>query len=252
MVTVDFSRLGLRTIPDRSELRILDIGCGQGRHVCEAVCNKNVLAVGADRNLDDLRVTGDKLRSQEEAGEVAGQWEITAADITTLPFRDNWFDIVICSEILEHVRDHETAIREATRVLRPDGDLVVSVPRYFPERVCWFLSKAYCNTPGGHIRIYRKKEIVSLIENAGAGKRHRHFAHALHTPYWWLKCLVGLRREDSAAVSLYKRFLEWDIMEHPRITRIFEKWLNPVLGKSVVFYFKKAARPSDQTSFLVL
>ena len=71
-----------------------------------------------------------------------------------------------------------------------------------------------------------------------------HHAHALHSPYWWLRCLVGPQRDDHKWVARYKRFLEWDIIEQPRSTRIADRLLSPVLGKSVVLYARKPAVPA--------
>jgi len=68
-----------------------------------------------------------------------------------------------------------------------------------------------------------------------------HHAHALHSPFWWLKCAVG----DGSAVRAYHKLLVWDITARPRLTRWAERGLNPVLGKSVVLYLRKpGSRPS--------
>jgi len=125
-------------------------------------------------------------------------------------------------------------------------DLVVSVPRCWPERICWSLSDEYYNANQGHVRIYKNKDLVSLFESNGAKKWAGHFAHSLHTPYWWLKCLVGPTRDDSSPVNLYNRFLTWDIMKKPWITRFIDYLLNPILGKSIVLYFRKM-KPSNFT-----
>ena len=69
----------------------------------------------------------------------------------------------------------------------------------------------------------------------------RHFAHALHSPYWWLKCLVGLDNGDRRIVRWYHEILVWDLLRQPRITRWTERLLNPFIGKSVVLYATKAA-----------
>ncbi|MBA4369929.1 MAG: SAM-dependent methyltransferase, partial [Desulfobacterium sp.] len=53
------------------------------------------------------------------------------------------------------------------------------------------------------------------------------------------KCFVGPTREDSVVVNLYKRFLTWDIMKKPLITRWIDRLLNPIVGKSLVLYFTK-------------
>jgi hypothetical protein len=116
---------------------------------------------------------------------------------------------------------------------------VVSVPRFWPERICWALSDEYFNANQGHIRIYKKKQLMQLIEKAGAKYRTAHHAHSIHSPYWWLKCFVGPTREDSVAVNLYKRFLTWDILSKPKLTKTLDRYLNPIMGKSLVLYFKK-------------
>jgi len=125
------------------------------------------------------------------------------------------------------------------RVLRPGRDLAVSVPRYWPERLCWAISEDYHREPGGHVRIWRKKELQDLLQDAGTNCRMVRYRHALHAPYWWLKCLVGHRNEHALAVRLYREFLEWDILAKPRPVAVLDRMLNPLIGKSIVFYQRK-------------
>jgi SAM-dependent methyltransferase len=235
MLTVDFDKL-----PLKAGTKILDIGCGSGRHTCAASRLDKVTVIGSDISFEEVSEARNRLVDQEDMGLQAGRmWAILASDITDLPFFDNFFDMVICSEVLEHIADQDKAVKEITRVLRPGGDLVVSVPRYLPERICWALSESYHQVPNGHVRIYKKKELIALLEGSGSRLWASHFAHSLHTPYWWLKCLVGPAREDSTLVNLYHRFLVWDMMKKPRLTRFLDRLLNPLLGKSIVYYLRK-------------
>ena len=235
MVTVEFDRLAVKP-----GFKILDIGCGSGRHTCAAYQCPNITVIGADLSFSDLTEAGDRLRLHDRLGEHGGGvWGLTVADVTGLPFKNAYFDLVICSEVLEHIAAHQIAIKEIIRVLKPGCNLVVSVPRYWPERICWALSQDYHQSRGGHVRIFKQKDLITDLESCGVQKWAVHFAHSLHSPFWWLKCLVGPNRNDSLPVNLYHRFLTWDIMKQPRSTRFLDNLLNPVLGKSLVVYLRK-------------
>ena len=122
---------------------------------------------------------------------------------------------------------------------RPGGTVALTVPRWLPEVICWKLSDAYHDVPGGHIRIYTDKELVSKAESAGLVLTGRDYAHGLHSPYWWLKCAVGPRNDEHPLVKAYHRLLVWDIVERPLVTRIADRALNAVIGKSLVVYARK-------------
>jgi len=235
MITMDFKRLGIA--PGN---RVLDIGCGEGRHTIRACRESGAVCIGADFGFDNLLTTRGKLEFHEELNDLSCRnWALSAMDITTLPFKDNSFDVVICSEVLEHIPDDEKAISELIRIVKPGKILAVSVPRAWPEWICWQLSDEYHNANMGHVRIYDKQEIIKKIRNKGPKFISCHYAHSIHSPYWWLKCLVGPTRTDSLAVNLYHRFLVWDLMKKPTLTTFIDRLLNPVLGKSLVLYFRK-------------
>jgi SAM-dependent methyltransferase len=236
MVTVDFSWVKL---PPGS--RVLDIGCGSGRHTAAAGLIPGTIVVGVDATVNELAAARCRLEFHERLGAYHGDWwSLCAGDCLHLPFGGGRFDLAICSEVLEHIPNHSQAVMEIARVLRPGGNAVVSVPRYGPERLCWALARDYALVKGGHIRIYSKQGLMALLKQAGLQPWAAHHAHSLHTPYWWLKCLMGPDHRDAGPVKIYHRFLTWDLMQRPRCMQFLERLLNPILGKSLVIYSKKA------------
>jgi len=183
----------------------------------------------------------DMVGAMAAAGEVpAGAGARTVrGDATRMPFPDGAFDRVIAAEVLEHIPDDWQALREIARVLRPGGQVAVTVPAWLPERICWRLSDDYHNVPGGHVRIYTRAEMETKLAQAGLRVGGHHHAHGLHSPYWWLKCAVGVRDDDHPLARAYHQLLVWDIMKRPATTRLAERALNPLIGKSIVIYADK-------------
>jgi SAM-dependent methyltransferase len=241
LLTVDFERLGLRPGD-----RVLDLGCGGGRHAFEAH-RRGAHVVALDRDGGDTKDAAAMLAAMRAGGEAPASALGTAVngDALALPFPDGAFDRVVAAEVLEHIPPDAAAVAELARVLRPGGTMAVTVPRWFPERVCWALADDYHApaVPGGHVRIYKRRQLAGRLRDAGLRPGGSHHAHALHSPYWWLKCGIGLDRASAWPVRAYHRFLVWDITRRPRATRLLERALNPVLGKSLVLY---AAKSSDQ------
>jgi SAM-dependent methyltransferase len=236
---VRYDRLGLQPGD-----RVLDLGCGFGRHAF-AAGRLGAHVVALDRADTELKEVRNTFGAMAVAGEVTDDAcaGTVQGDATALPFADAAFDRVIASEVLEHVIDDAHALGELARVLRPGGVLAVTVPASGPEKICWRLSDAY-HAPiveGGHVRIYGVVELTAKVRAAGLQPFARHRAHALHSPYWWLRCAVGPANDEHALVRAYRRFLEWDIVKSPRGVRIAERTLDPVLGKSLVVYAKKPA-----------
>jgi SAM-dependent methyltransferase len=235
VLTVDFGRFEVT-----DGLRVLDLGCGAGRHAFEAY-RRGGHVVAFDRSASDLGGVTAMFAAMaaEKEAPAAARAGAVRGDALKLPFADATFDRVIAAEILEHLPEDTAAIAEVARVLRPGGLAAVTVPRWLPERICWALSSAYHSVEGGHIRIYRASELRSLLTTAGLAYVGGHHAHALHSPYWWLRCLVGVHNDDHPATRAYHRMLVWDMMRRPWPTRIAEAALAPLIGKSVVLYLRK-------------
>ena len=220
--------------------RVLDLGCGGGRHAYAcARAGAQVVALDADASV--LGEVVGLLAAMDKSGELpaAAGFGALAADGARLPFAEAAFDVVLACEVLEHVADDAAVLAELARVVRPGGLVVVSVPRAGPETLNWALSAEYHEVEGGHVRIYRRRQLRARAGAAGLAPLASHHAHALHTPYWWLRCLVGVGRDDHRLVAAYHRLLVFDIVRRPALLRWLEAALDPLLGKSFVLYLRK-------------
>ena len=61
---------------------------------------------------------------------------------------------------------------------------------------------------GGHVRIFHEPDLRKSISDLGFAYRGKHYAHALHSPYWWLKCAVGVGNDKHPLVQAYHRLLQ--------------------------------------------
>ena len=221
---------------------VLDLGCGFGRHAYE-FARRGASIVALDAGAEEVAKVRATFGAMAEQGEIdidTTRIGTIQGDALHLPFADGTFDRVICSEVLEHIPDDEAAMAELSRVLAPGGTMAITVPRFGPELVNWALSEEYYDVPGGHVRLYRRSVLFDRLRSVGLEPYTTHHAHGLHSPYWWLKCAVGPTNNDHPAVKAYHKLLVWDIVKGPRTTKVAEKLLAPIMGKSFVVYLKKA------------
>jgi SAM-dependent methyltransferase len=235
VLTVDFAQF-----PVGPGDRVLDMGCGGGRHAF-SLYKRGADVVAFDMSFEDLvevqtMFTAIDLEGEAPAGSRASVVRGTAYQ---LPFEDSSFDRIIAAEIMEHLPEDELAMSELFRVLKPGGLIAVTVPRWLPEKINWVLSDDYHNVPGGHIRIYKGTELRAKLEKQGLVFQGQHHAHGLHSPYWWLKCAVGVKNDSHPLVKAYHQLLVWDMVKQPLATRLAEKLLQPLVGKSFIVYLRK-------------
>jgi SAM-dependent methyltransferase len=232
LLTVDLERLDIQ--PGH---RLLDAGCGEGRH-CFGSLARGAQVVGLDLDLDSIRLPSRRLRATGE--EVGRMGAMLQGDTFHLPFADESFDRIICSEVMEHVHDYKGAARELARVAKPGAKIAVTIPTATSEHLYLRLGDEYFESPGGHIRIFRPRDLAEGLAAAGFDTVGCGFAHGLHTPYWVLRSAMHLPDADqSRLVRGYREFLiratssKW-------MGRL-EGWLNYVCPKSVILYGEKRA-----------
>ncbi len=237
MNTVDFTQLGIK----EGEL-VLDAGCGVGRHSWNLI-KFNYRVVSIDLDWEALTKNYNFMKHMDDLGETRGTFCVFQGNVQALPFQNSTFDRVICSEVLEHVDDYFEAMAELVRVLKPGGTMGISIPTWITEVFYWRLDKNYSH-PGGHIRIFRAYEVRDLLEAFGLKILGSNRRHSLHSPYWFLRCLFGLDREKALLPRAYNRFLCWAENHQSPPFKLLERVLNPLFGKSLVFY---ALKEEDRT-----
>jgi len=105
----------LKLIGNVTNKKILDAGCGEG-YFLSLINSKEKFGV----ELSEKRVS--------EALKLYPQLKIKIADVNNLPFEDDTFDVIVCSEVLEHVSGYQKALKEFKRCVKKDGHIVLSFP----------------------------------------------------------------------------------------------------------------------------
>ena len=247
IVTIDFRR-HLRLDPGDW---LLDLGSGNGRHTIEA-CRWPCRVISVDVDGEELRRARYYLRAPEGASPyeryatqvkegIAGWADFIQADAQHLPFSDDAFDKVLCTEVLEHIPDDKEGISELYRVAKPSSHVAVSVPRHGPERVFWTLSWEYWHTPGGHVRVYRPGEMAGYLREQGFQVVATRYRHAFQAIYWFLRCTFGKDNESRLLPRSMMRFINWYHAARPPLIERIEALANLIIGKDMVHYTRMPA-----------
>ena len=119
-------------IPKQKNLKILDAGCGEGQlllRIQKIFSSFNAELYGVD-------VTNVAL---ERAKKRAPKSKFSLQDLKNLNYENNFFDVIICTEVIEHVPEYQKVLRELKRILKDRGVLIIS----FPNEPLWILSRFF-------------------------------------------------------------------------------------------------------------
>lgn len=119
--------------------KILDIGSGAGSFVCYLREN-GFQAYGVEINKFENDFAKQRLEEMNIADDIFPVF--THGSALSLPFPDETFDIITFWDVLEHIKDYQLAIKEAKRVLRPNGKIFILAPNY-----CSFRLEAHYHVP---------------------------------------------------------------------------------------------------------
>lgn len=233
MLTVDLDKLGL----ERGDW-LLDAGCGGGRH-CFGALDRGAHAVGLDLDVPSLRIARAGIHERRGRAVDKLHGGVLQGDVFHLPFPGGSFDRVICSEVMEHVHDYGAAARELARVLRPGGTLGVTIPTAITEWLYLAATRRYFESPGGHIRVFKPRDLALALSRAGLRVDGVGFAHSFHSPYWLVRALIGLDDERAAPTRAFRAFLVKAAFDK-RLSRV-ERLCDWVWPKSLVLYGTRVA-----------
>ena len=146
----------LKQIPKTTRM-LLDVGCGCA-YIAKHFMNTGVKVV----SLDVAQANAEKALSSYPSGNHAS----VVADAFALPFKENTFDCVVASEIIEHTIDPVAFIEALKRVLKPGGTLIVSTP--YKEKIEYSLCiHCNCKTPkNAHLHSFDKNNMKKLYAKA--------------------------------------------------------------------------------------
>lgn len=142
----------------KANRNILEIGCGNGELIC-MFAEKGYICIALDFSKNRLGKFKDKA---EKFGILQLQ-----GDGVNLPLQDSSVDLIICSEVLEHIKNYVKVLKEMYRVLKPHGRIIVSVPykEELMKIICPHCGKKL--VPYGHLHSFDKNKLFSSMNHCG-------------------------------------------------------------------------------------
>jgi SAM-dependent methyltransferase len=197
--------------------RVLDVGTGTGANLRMLQDLGYARVVGLDVNDEVIRFC-----------ETKGLGHVRRGDVCAIPFGDESFELVLVTDVIEHVDSDARALAEIARVLAPGGRALITVPAF---QSLWGLQDEVAE----HKRRYRLGTLVRRVTDAGLAPRRRfYFNYLLCGPIWLARQVIrlaGVRLASEGQVNtpilnaLLSRVFAVDVVTAP--------WLRPPFGVSI-------------------
>lgn len=217
--------------------------------ILESLLQKKILRTG-NRNLKILNAgvaTGATTEMLEKYGEVTSleydkdcceflknqlNMEVINASLTALPFKDHTFDLVCAFDVIEHIEEDHTAVKEINRVLKQKGNIYLTVPAF---NFLW----SHHDEVNHHFRRYTKTQLSKVVTNNHFQQSHcTYFNSILFPPIFFIRMLANIlpkKKQEESTGSDFELFKTSSF-----INKLFywifkkEKWL---LEQNIKFPF---------------
>lgn len=144
-------------IPKKENLRVLDAGCGEGQ-LLERI-SKNFKKNNLEIELFGSDITKVSLESAKRRINA----KLFLENLEKLHYPNNYFDVITCTEVIEHIPEYKKVIEELKRCLKPNGLLILS----FPNEPLWtfsrfLLGRVPIKVPD-HVNSFSSKQIIRIV-----------------------------------------------------------------------------------------
>lgn len=214
------------------DARILDIGTSTGT-------NLRLLRGLGFTHFEGVDMSSESVRWCESKG----LGHVTVGDVCDLPYPDASFDLILATDIIEHVDDDTAALREIQRVIKPDGFVLITVPAFMS---LWGLQ----DDVSQHKRRYRSRQVLARVRGAGLHVvRSFYFNYLLFVPIWLARQIIrllGLKLQSENEVnaswlnSILKAIFRVDVATAP--------YLKPPFGVSYLMVARKTRSDNDEVA----
>lgn len=205
----------------KNDLKIFDVGCGTGALMKELKFYGEVYGLDfSDKAIEFCRQRGEK--------------NLILGSINKIPFEDNFFDVVISLDVLEHVEDDIGAISEIKRVLKKGGISIVFVPAFM-----FLWSKT--DELSCHLRRYTLLNLKKKISGEGLFiLRSSYFNTFLFLPIFMVRLLVRLFKiKINNEIDMGSKFMNGVFYKIFHIESILLRYINFPFGVSIMVISKK-------------
>lgn len=158
--------------------RILDVGCGRGLTL-KRLADQGFEVHGLEHSQHATRGIDERVQLK------------IARDLPSAAYPDSHFDLIIIWHVLEHLIDPVATLREARRILRPSGRLVVAVPNYSSSQARWTGTGWFHLDLPRHLYQFPAVALKRLISDAGFDVNSEHHFSMRYNPFGWVQSLLN-------------------------------------------------------------
>lgn len=192
-------------VPPRPENRVLEIGSGKGGTLMSL---KNMKRAQEVVGVELMEIEDSYQQAPEIDKMIIG--DIEAMEI---PYPEDYFDVILCGDVLEHLNDPWSVLKHLKQLLKPGGKVIMSLPniREFNAMVKIFLRGDFTYTDSGtfdetHLRFFCKRNMKELVERSGLELVSMHTNLELRPEAWRRRLLNRL------SLGLFEQFLALQYM----------------------------------------